>query len=826
MQYQLLKWNLLFIFFVLSLIRVDAQQTVIKGIVVDQVTNTPIEFVSISLVGIKDTTLVAGVLTKRNGSFNLNLIRSGIYSFRAFSLSYQPLMFELVVDENQKVLQIDTIKLNPKSALLGEVIVTGRKQSAIANKLDKQIFRADQFESAKGGTAIDVLKNLPSIALNSSGEITVRGSTGFLVLLNGKPVLTDAQTVLSQLPANSLENIELITAPSAKYDADGRSGIINITTKTGSTDGIAFQLNILGGLPSTTPYNNLEKPTRFGGDFIFSFRKKTWDLSISANYNRNDANGERVGDVYTLNEMAQTRTRFPSVGERSFDRYNYGIRTALTYNPNKRNSFNMVFFASKKYQQRRADIAYRNSTEDLITGNTIRQFTYFNSNLQNKEGKFILGSFDYAHTFNNSSKLIASAIYEHADLYGNTINQNLDIQTKSSLFQLVNNPYTNPISGYRIKIDYSSTIGKGRLDAGYQFRDDQQNGQFDYFVSPQTNQPDIFKFRGTAKSSNQINAFYIQYAGNQNKLQYTTGLRYELSNRAVFLSADPNPHYLNLRNLFPSFNLLYAFNNAWNLKAGYSKRIQRNNNFELNPIPEREHSETLEQGDPDLLPQLVDLIELGVNHSFKKGSFFSTFYFQQIKNPIQRVNSVYADTILNRLFTNVDRATLMGLELGASLKFNKIYSLYLGANLYNYKINGLLNVLGTQSQVNTSNWVYSMNINNNFNFGKNWNLQAGLNYLSARVSAQGEDSRFFNPSTSLKKTLMNGQMSIGLQWQNMNLGFLNANQQRITTWGKNFYTTTNYIYETDVFLLNINYSINKLNYKSKLPNSEISEKEF
>ena len=97
-----------------------------------------------------------------------------------------------------------------------------------------------------------------------------------------------------------------------------------------------------------------------------------------------------------------------------------------------------------------------------------------------------------------------------------------------------------------------------------------------------------------------------------------------------------------MNNLFPSANLLYTINNFWNIKTGYSKRVQRNNNFELNPIPEREHSETLEQGDPDLLPQFVDLVELGVNHSFKKGSFFSTLYFQNIKNPIQRVNSVYA----------------------------------------------------------------------------------------------------------------------------------------------------------------------------------------
>ena len=121
-----------------------------------------------------------------------------------------------------------------------------------------------------------------------------------------------------------------------------------------------------------------------------------------------------------------------------------------------------------------------------------------------------------------------------------------------------------------------------------------------------------------------------------------------------------------------------------NAKFGYSKRVQRNNNFELNPIPEREHSETLEQGDPDLLPQFVDLVELGMNHTFKKGTLFTTLYYQNIKNPIQRVNSVYADTILNRLFTNAEKARLFGLEFGTNIKPVKWMSIFVGGNIYNY----------------------------------------------------------------------------------------------------------------------------------------------
>ncbi|TAD91334.1 MAG: TonB-dependent receptor [Bacteroidetes bacterium] len=711
------------------------------------------------------------------------------------------------------------------SANLSTVTVTG-KQATIANKLDKQTYKANQFETVKGGSATDVLRNLPSVSVNGAGEISVRGSTGFLVLIDGKPVLTDAQTILSQLPANTIENIEILTSPSAKYDADGKSGIINITTKKGTTDGLSILVNTQLGLPSTTDYANLANPLRFGADVTVNYRKNKWDVSLSANYTRNDANGRREGDVFTRNEANNSITHFPSSGERSYDRYNYGMRSAVTFMPNKYNVFTAGVFTSRRYQQRRADIVYRNSTRNLTTGNEMRSLTYFNSNLQEKEGNFSLGSLDYTRIFRDASKITAGAVYENSNLYGNTINRNLDFPAKAAVFQLVQNPYTNPINGIRLKLDYMKMFGKAKLEAGYQFRSDKQDGRFDYTVSPNTNQPDRGKFRGTAKTSNHINAAYVQFGGLAQKLQYTAGLRYENAFREVILSSDIESHILNLNNLFPSVNLLYTVSKKWSVKTGYSKRIQRNNNFELNPIPEREHSETLEQGDPDLLPQFIDLAEIGLNHSFKKGSFFTTLYYQNIKNPVQRVNSVYADTILNRLFTNVERARLIGLELGSTFKPAPWFTAYLGANIYNYRISGKVNILGATSVVDNADWVYSFNVNTTFDLGKQWSLQANVNYLAARPTAQGRDSRFYSPNTALKKTFANGKFSLSLLWQNMNLGLLNANQQRITTWGKDFYTTTNYIYETDVLLLNFSFNLNSFNSMLKLPASDLGDKEF
>ena len=803
---------------------VKAQNVTLKGILIDQQTKQPLEYASMALLKKADSTVVGGVLTRPNGAFEITKLQIGQYVLKIAYIGYKNRFIPVDINDT-RIVNLGSVTLTPTSELLSQVNISSGKVNA-SNKIDKQSYRADQFESAKGGTAIDVLKNLPSVAVNGEGQISVRGSTGFLVLVNGKPVLTDAQTVLSQLPANSLENIELITSPSAKYDPDGKAGIINIVTKKGANDGFTLTANAQAGLPSTTDYDNKEKPKRFGGDVTLNFRKDKWDISVGGNYLRNDNAGYREGDVFTKNFTNNTITRFPSNGERSFDKYNYAGRLSAIYTLDKNNSFSVGFFSGKRYQARLADLIYTNSTSDLSTGLPIKSTTYYNSNLQTKEGTFTLGNLDYTHTFADKSSLTASLLYENANLYGNTRNRNLGYPNTSDTIQYVFNPYKNPINGYRFKLDYTINVGKGKLESGYQFRYDTQDGQFDYFVSPAISQPDANRFRGSASAKNQIHSVYSQYSGKQDKLEYIGGLRYEYATRRLNLSYDPAVHELDLSNLFPSLNLLYNVNDGLKLKAGYSRRIQRTNNYELNPIPEREHSETLEQGDPDLKPSFIDLAELGLTRTFKKGSFFTTLYYQNIKNPIQRVNSVYADTILNRVFTNAEKARSFGFEMGANLQPVKWWSLYLGANVYNYKVSGNLNVLGSNSVVNNANWVFSINANTSFKLNKTWSVQGNVNYLSKRPTAQGEDSKFLVPNTAVKKTFMDGRFSATLQWQNMDLGMNQSNRQRITTFGKDFYTTTNYIYETDVFILNFSFNLNKLIGKSKLPTSEFGDKEF
>jgi len=818
----------LFVFiFVIFSFSIFAQKGSISGRITDIETNQPLEYASVALYSVTDSSLINGTITNGSGSFEIEKLQSDVFFVRVQFLGYQTIQTKSFSVTNGQETKLGDIKIKPASQFMEEISIAGTRANT-SNKLEKRVYSSDQFESAKGGSAIDVLKNMPSVAVNGQGDVTVRGSAGFLVLVNGKPVLTDAQTALGQIPANMVNNVELITSPTAKYDPDGKAGIINITTKKGADNGKGLIVNAQYGFPGTTDYDNDRVAKRYGADIMFNQKVDKWDISLGANYSRNDLAGFREGQLEIENPENNTLSKSPSNGERSFNKYYYAGRANITYKADDYNVFSFGLFAGKRYQERDANLFYTNSKWTLDTNRKISEFDYYNANKQVKEGSFTLGNLDYTHTFKDTSALTFSFLYEFDNLYGNTYNSNLT-EPGGVMFQYVENPYEKPINGYRLKLDYAKNIGKGKLEAGYQFRYDSQDGVFDYYIDPEIpDDPDIEKFRGTALSKNQINSVYGLYGAKGKKLEYNFGMRYEYSQRDVKLSTDPEPHILNLSNFFPSASAMYSLSDYLKLKAAYSRRIQRASNNQLNPIPEREHSETLELGDPDLLPEFVDLAELGIIKSFENGgSVFLTAYYMHGKNPMQRVNSVYNDSILYRVFTNVESTQSVGFESGLDWDPTKWWELYIGANIYHQTFEGDLKILDDPTMVvNNAGWVYSINLNTTFKLASSLSLNATVNYLSDRPTAQGEDSYFLTPNLALKKTFKDNKFSLAFQWQYIDLGMQKSNRQRITTWGDDFYTSTNYIYETDILQLSFSYNLDWKNRKTKLPSSEFGEKEF
>jgi hypothetical protein len=809
-----------FLLLLVGINKLVAQESILSGKVVDT-NQLALKSASVQLfdsTGLK----VITTITDSAGNFSISKI---MYKGSFLVVSYIQYGSRTVyIPTIEKTINLGKIILFPNQYSLTDVVVKGQKLP-INFKVDKQVFKASQFANAANGNAIDVIKNLPGVAVNGQGEISLRGSGSFQVMINGKPTMGDPSFVLAQFPAGSIENIEIITSPGASYDADGKSGIIQIITKTNIEEGWMMQSNVMFGTPPLHDFGNQRyaSPQRGSIDVTAGLRKNSWDINLGFNHLRNDIAGFREGDVNTT--INGIFTGLPSEGERSFKRYNTGGRITIGYDTKSGSRWEAGAFIGKRFQSRVADLFYKVSHLTIASG-AVTHFNYYNENTQDKEGLFSLINMGYDHKISNQSRINFSLQYEGANLSGLTTNKNYNNVTKSLLFQQTNNPSNNPLDAIRFKTDYSLKVNGKTINMGYQLRIDKQNGVFDYRYQ-NWGMPGFVMdplFSSSIKVENNIHAGYFQFSEKRNKTFTQFGLRAENLSRNLTFIGNTNSSALQLLSLFPSYIIRHDLKQNLVVKTTYTRRVKRTNNFELNPLPEREHSETLEQGDPNLLPELTGLFELGIEKKMQQGSFFMTLYFQDIKNPIQRVNKVFNDTILNRVFTNATKAVQIGLDMNLSNRVTPFWESIIGGNLYNYKISG--SIFNGAIKVNNVSWIYSINTTQTFTLTKSIVLQASINYLSNRVTAQGEDGAFLTPHLSFKKTTKDQRWSFQMQWLNIDMGANVSNRQRITTRGYNFYTSTNSLYETDQLQFSCSYNLRKKNRNISLPSSEIAEKEF
>lgn len=362
--------------FLLTLQTAQAQNSKLSGIVKDSLSKTAIAYASIGLMDANDK-IVDGMMTDTAGSFCFSNLKNGKYSLTIKFIGYDQKEARVEI-KGQKTVDLGAILISCADNSLEQITVTanGPEQK---HSSDRQIYQTSQYKNAVGGTALDIVKNLPSASIDANGNISMRGNIGIIVLVNGKPSFLDPATILNQIAANDVAAVEYITSPTAQFDPDGKGGIINLKTKKSAINGFAWRLNLQGGLPSLDDYNNRESQQRFGGDIAFQYSQGKLELNGSANYLRNDNAGFRDGDVNTI--IGNRQTFFPSKGERSFDKYNFGIRLNSAYEISDKHSVNLGVLASRRFQDRVADIHYDNRTIEPSTGQEISRTYYFNPNL-------------------------------------------------------------------------------------------------------------------------------------------------------------------------------------------------------------------------------------------------------------------------------------------------------------------------------------------------------------------------------------------------------------------------------------------------------------
>ena len=811
--------NHIFIFFVSFILNGQ-----ITGTVMNKYTNAPIEYATVILKG--DDKILEGTISKPDGSFILPISANGNFIIEVSFLGYQTIVRDNISVQKNTPLDLGVISLQTTQNLLSEVVVDTQR-SAIQNKIDRQVYSASEFSIAKGGTGMDIIRNLPSITINSLGEINFRGSSGLVVLVNNKPVQSDINSLLNQIPANSIKNIEIITAPSAQYDAEGKAGIINILTLKNTLQGDYFQVNALLGAPSIEDYENAHPARRYGVDITYNTVGEKWNFSSGLSFQRNDLSGRREGDVYTI--IQDKYTRFPSDGERSFDEINYSGRLTADYQPSDKDIFSLGLYVGKRTKERTADIVYYNNY--AITDKIDYQFQYYNKNLRIRKSDFVLGSLDYDHSFENSAQLNTSILYEYTLLGGPTTNRNLGHPDNTIIYQDEYNTNENPLFGMRINLDYTfKPLSIGNLKIGYQYRNLDHTGDFIY--QRKNNESLLFElvpeFSSEVNLKRSIHSSYFQYNISLEKWNFAAGLRIENMDRNLSLNDKTGQldesFTMNFTKLFPSASIHYQLKENLSINMAYSKRIERTTTFKMNPFPEREHSETLEQGDPNLHPELIDQVEFGINKKTKKGnSRFFRIYYRSIKDLINRVNTVYNDTILNRIYSNVGNAKVIGRENGGEYNLGKKLRIFYSTSFYYYIIKGSFD----DHIINTDDYVYSLNLNSTYNFSNSSFVQLNFNYLSNKITAQGKDSEYYSPNLILVRRFWDNQLTVSLQWKNIDMGLMNSNEQRITTQREgDFYTTTNYVYEVDMILLSLSYNFKNRKNTTKFIESEFGKREF
>ena len=787
-------------------------------------TNVPIEYATIILKG--DDEILEGTISKPDGSFILPISANGNFIIEVSFLGYQTIVRDNISVQKNTPLDLGVISLQTTQNLLSEVVVDTQR-STIQNKIDRQVYSASEFSIAKGGTGMDIIRNLPSITINSLGEINFRGSSGLVVLVNNKPVQSDINSLLNQIPANSIKNIEIITAPSAQYDAEGKAGIINILTLKNTLQGDYFQVNALLGAPSIEDYENAHPARRYGVDITYNTVGEKWNFSSGLSFQRNDLSGRREGDVYTI--IQDKYTRFPSDGERSFDEINYSGRLTADYQPSDKDIFSLGLYVGKRTKERTADIVYYNNY--AITDKIDYQFQYYNKNLRIRKSDFVLGSLDYDHSFENSAQLNTSILYEYTLLGGPTTNRNLGHPDNTIIYQDEYNTNENPLFGMRINLDYTfKPLSIGNLKIGYQYRNLDHTGDFIY--QRKNNESLLFElvpeFSSEVNLKRSIHSSYFQYDISFEKWNFAAGLRIENMDRNLSLNDKTGQldesFTMNFTKLFPSASIHYQLKENLSINMAYSKRIERTTTFKMNPFPEREHSETLEQGDPNLHPELIDQVEFGINKKTKKGnSRFFRIYYRSVKDLINRVNTVYNDTILNRIYSNVGNAKVIGRENGGEYNLGKKLKIFYSTSFYYYIIKGSFD----DQIINTDDYVYSLNLNSTYNFSNSSFVQLNFNYLSNKITAQGKDSEYYSPNLILVRRFWDNQLTVSLQWKNIDMGLMNSNEQRITTQREgDFYTTTNYVYEVDMILLSLSYNFKNRKNTTKFIESEFGKREF
>lgn len=730
----------------------------VSGKILEKDTNIPLEWATVVISNPTDGKIVSGGSANEKGDFNFKVV-AGTYnvSFEFMSFKTQTLKAR----EINKSTDFGNIYLIESATTLEEVELIA-EITTVEIKLDKKIYNVGKDLTVRGGTVSDVLDNVPSVSVDVEGNVALRGNDNVRILINGKPsglVGLNSTDALRQLPAESIERVEVITSPSARYDAEGTGGILNIILRRSKLQGLN------GAITTNVGYN---PSAGINGNINY----RTGDLNIfnTSGYSYRESPGN-----------SSSLTQYNSTGNfldesNTYDRQRKGLTT----------NFGVEWYVNDSASLT-GSILYRDSNDKDLNTNILNQFDP-NRNLlsttirlepETEENKTMQYALNFQKNFKESGHVFKFD-FQYED---NQENQNALITVNDIA---VENVVTlEDQSQILLQSDYVLPIGENsQFEAGY--RGNFDTTTTDFTVAQLNNDTGFFQtnldLTNVLNFKQYVNAFYAQYGSKFNKFSFLLGLRVENTRITIDQPTSGDFNKKDFTGLFPTINLNYEFSDKESLTLGYARRLRRPRGFFLNPFPSRNSVTNFFQGNPDLNPSYSGQIDLGYLKRFGKFTFNSSAYYSHATDGFNFISFDTGDTanvngeelpIIKRTPINLATEDRYGFEF--TLTYNPSRKWRINGN-FNFFQNEIKGTTPNGLSLDNTNNSWFARINNKYTLPGNIDWQTNLNYNGPSADAQNTRKGIFSTTMAFSKDLFNENASIAF-----NVNDLFNSRKRIQT---------------------------------------------
>lgn len=778
----------------------------VTGKVTDSIFDSPIQYASVILFKQSDSIQVSGIATDVNGQFQLDNLIPGGYFVEISFLGYEKRQVKNIrINRNNPNVNLGNIKLT-QSVIEGEEVEVTAEKPAIEYKIDKKVVNVDKQYTAASGTAVDVLKTVPSVTTDIEGNVQLRGSSNFNLLIDGRPTPLDVSDALEQIPASSIENIEIITNPSVKYSPEGESGIINIVLKRKSTQGESGMLNLNGG--------NNEK---YGGDFLWSMRRGKATYNLNGSYNHQGRIESVDNERITYNSGGDTTLLSNGSEDRFFGGYN--LRGEALYQLTESDRLGVNLSLGRRGMEGSSELDYSNITESPPSA-----LYYTSAGADERKGRHYNFGVDFQHKFEEKNREINGFFtYGKRKMDGETSNQLLNSAGGITSGQI--NTEEGPGRMSEIQVNYIDPLsGNQKIEAGYQMRIFGREEDTGYSAYDTTSSSYIYYplYSHNITYDHNVHALYAMYSNQSGKLGYQLGLRGEYAHRIVE-SQDLHEQYeLYRRDYFPSAHFSYDFSNTLQFMTSYSRRLNRFRPWYLEPFITWEDAYNVRQGNPDLRPEIIDSYELGLQKLVGMGFVSCDVFHRTTHNYIENVQSIYSegDNVILTSIENIGSSYATGLETTLNQKMFRFWDMNLTGSAFNYRIIGHL----YGESVDDNNFSWTLRFNNSFILGKNTKFQLNASYMGPTVSSQGENKGVLTTDMALRQEFFDKKFAATLQ-----VADIFASQKRDYTKeisGLYIHNIERAKYSTVSLTLSLNINNYKPDKKKKVNGSSDMEEEF